>query len=138
MKVAASLLALGLLLAACNSDSGSSADAVGGSPDAVAGAQDATAPRDGGSGADVGGGEMDVGGAGIDAGGGGVMDAAPGGNLMFGDPCMSSNDMCDRSMMLECHLFGTSDLCSKMCAMDGDCPSGSQGQKCNIQHFCRP
>jgi hypothetical protein len=86
-------------------------------------------------GGDVGGaGDASVAGAGganadeIPAAGG-----VPNGSLAFGAPC-SADVECNAGF---CAEFGDGSFhCSVACEANGDCPEGSQGQKCNGRGFC--
>jgi len=65
----------------------------------------------------------------------GTADAGGGGTKAFGDTC-TDNGECQSNL---CFTFGTGDqLCTITCSAATDCPSGSQGQKCNKQGVCRP
>ncbi len=68
--------------------------------------------------------------AGADAGG--CTDA---GTLVFGAACTLACE-CASSV---CFTFGDgTSSCTLNCAANPDCPSGSQGQKCNLQGVCKP
>jgi hypothetical protein len=53
----------------------------------------------------------------------------------FGATCDAATD-CDSEI---CFEFGNgSKLCSARCTSAEDCPSGAQGQKCNMKGYCAP
>ena len=65
----------------------------------------------------------------------GAADAGGGGTKTFGQAC-TDNSECQSNL---CFTFGTGEqLCTITCSAATDCPSGSQGQKCNKQNVCRP
>lgn len=54
--------------------------------------------------------------------------------LEFAAPCESS-DQCKSGI---CYEFGDGTKgCTQKCESSGECPSGSQGRKCNNQGVCR-
>lgn len=98
-------------------------DASGGLPDASSGSPDA-APDAGGGPADAAG-EPDA---------MGEPDATASG-AAFGEACTVDGDC----MSGVCRNFGMLGLvCTVLCDEASDCPSGSMGQRCNMNGFCRP
>jgi hypothetical protein len=56
------------------------------------------------------------------------------GDKVFGAAC-SSDSECESGT---CWEFGVGAMCTIACQEDGECPDGSEGQKCNNQGYCRP
>ncbi len=57
------------------------------------------------------------------------------GTLGFGTACTSAC-VCSSGV---CYTFGDgTQACTLACTADTQCPSGSMGQKCNRQGYCRP
>ena len=124
MKTVVTSLVLALLLAGCSDDGAS-------------GNNDSASPNDG-SAADVA--VIDQGSVSPEAGSpeAGAPDAAgpdaASTKKAFGETC-TDNAECESGL---CHKFGDgTEACTQSCGSDGDCPSGSQGQKCNNQGVCR-
>ena len=66
----------------------------------------------------------------------GTSDGADLGGALkpFGERC-STNAECASNL---CFTFGDgSQLCTLVCSSSDQCPSGSQGRKCNAQGYCR-
>jgi len=60
---------------------------------------------------------------------------ADAGTKGFGEACASA---CECSSLV-CFAFGDgTSSCTLNCSSNTECPSGSQGQKCNGQGACRP
>lgn len=56
------------------------------------------------------------------------------GDRAFGECCTEASQCADGV----CHEFGDGTVvCTKKCTTASDCPSGTQGQKCNNQGVCR-
>jgi len=67
----------------------------------------------------------------------GPADAAATGDaadLPFGADC-TDNTQCASGV---CIQFGQGRWCTLACTDASQCPVGSQGQKCNLQGYCRP
>ena len=74
------------------------------------------------------------------AGCGGSSSAADAGacaaTKAFGEAC---TDNCECTSGDVCFAFGDgTQTCTLNCTSSDQCPSGSQGQKCNAQGVCRP
>ena len=73
-----------------------------------------------------------------------MIDAPAGSGAGFGSACTVVSDQSTECASHVCtnsfNMLGT--VCSVKCTMLGGtdpvCPSGSMGQKCNMQGYCRP
>ena len=56
-------------------------------------------------------------------------------NRAFAAACQNDDECADA----KCHEFGQSGkVCTKACSKPEDCPTGSEGKKCNNQGVCKP
>jgi hypothetical protein len=80
----------------------------------------------------------------MDAAGGSGSGSGSGSGAAFGAACTTASDTSTECASGVCSdsFNQTSPLCSQKCTLlmmtDPSCPSGSQGQKCNMKGYCRP
>jgi hypothetical protein len=67
----------------------------------------------------------------------GVADAGGTALAGFGEACTGDTD-CDPAVPVCRNFNQVGMVCTKTCISDGDCPSGSMGQRCNMMGVCRP
>jgi hypothetical protein len=57
------------------------------------------------------------------------------GSAAFGEACAQDSD-CTSATCRHFEMLG--DVCTALCTDNAACPSGTMGQKCNMNGFCRP